>query len=584
MKTGVLAGLAAFVCLAAGTAFAQEPTATEVLDKVYQRYATLKDYQDNFTLSIKSDQGGDVLTGKLAFRRPDRLAITTTVQHTAQLVVDGKNRWFYDDGLKQYTKESLAGATGWAAISLGGSDLGFGISDAVNTVHLLLGGQPVTDALVRPKLRGDDTFDGTPVHVVELEMPGGWWFASGTFALWVGKEDNLVHRMVGRAWSGGVTAISLEIDEAHRDIKVDSGLGDEPFTFVPPADAKEVDVIGVDEPDPDSPVGKPAPEVKLMDLNGKQVALSEFKGKPLLAYLWASWDIDSIEEMMDLEAIYQAGKAAGLAVVGIDSGESADEVKEALKQVKVSYPILLDPEDSFAAEYDIFVPGAVYIDKGGVVRAIDDGLMSRGQALRRLAKIGVEITLGPPQVSPLRKASDLRNEGTVAFLSGHDETAVARFQAAADTVPEDALGWVQLGALRTALGNEEEASKAFDKALALGPNDFVLMDEIALAYLDHGGPPEKAVAMARRATEAQPTVPDYAHTLGRALLAAGDVDGAITALKKAATLDEHDSAIQFDLGTALEKKGDKEGALAAYRKAAAGKYPGAAEAVKRLGA
>lgn len=581
MRTGLLAGLAAFMLAAAGAASAQEPTATQVLDKVYQRYAAIKDYQDTFTLGRQFGGGAVALTGEMAFRRPDRLALTTTAQRKVQLVIDGKSRWLYDGGLNQYTRESLAGESGWAALSLAGADLGLGISDAANTVHLLLAGQPVTDVLVRPERGEDQTMDGMSMYVIKLGRPKESWFTVGSFELWVGKEDSLVHRMVTRAWTGGVTGRSLEIDEIHKDIKVDQGLGDEVFSFVPPPGAKEVDVLGLDVEE-DTLVGEPAPDVTLNDLDGKQVSLAGFKGKPVVAHLWASWDVGSMEEMADLEAIYQAGKEAGLVAVGINSMESAEEVKQAVKQAKVSYPILLDPEDQFADACQTVVPAAVYIDQGGVVRAIDQGLISRGRALDRLAKIGVEITLGAAEVSPLRKASDLRDQGAVGFLTGHDDTAVARFQEAAGVVPDDPMGWVSLGALRTALGQHEEAAKAFEKALALAPDDTQLMNDIALAYLDRGGPPQKAVEMARRATDAQPKVPNYWHTLGRALLAAADVDAAVEALKTAATLNERDPAIQFALGTAYEKQGDKEAALAAYRNARKSRYPGAAEAVKRL--
>jgi Flp pilus assembly protein TadD len=82
----------------------------------------------------------------------------------------------------------------------------------------------------------------------------------------------------------------------------------------------------------------------------------------------------------------------------------------------------------------------------------------------------------------------------------------------------------------------------------------------------------------------QPKDSRYWHLLGRAQLAAGDLDATLVALNKAGALNDLDPAIQFDLGTAYEKKGDRQAALAAYRNAAKGSYPGAAEAVKRLAA
>ena len=584
MRIRTLAAAAAVALLAVGAASAQELTATRLLDKVYQRYAAIKDYQDSFTIGNKIGEGGATLTGEMAFRRPDRLAAITLAGGPAQIVIDGKDRWTYVAGLKEYTQESLAGANGWAALSLGGADLGLGISDALNTVHLLLAGQPVTDKLVRPKLGDEQTLGELPVHVVELGLPETLFF-QGTFQLWIGKEDNLVHRMVARARAGhvGGRGVKIEIDELHKDIKVDQGLGDERFGFTPPPDAKRVDVLGMDNQElaEDSPIGKPAPDLTLSALNGEKISIASFQGKPVMVHTWASWEPASLEEMPDVEAIHQAGKAAGLVVLGVNSGDTEEDAKAALKATEVSYPILLDPEDEFGDRYDVFVPGAVYIDKGGVVRALDDGLVTRGRALRRLAAIGVEITVAPGQVSPLRRAHDLRTEGTVAFLTGHDDTAVARFRAAAEAVSDDPMGWFHLGVLRAALGNYDEADKAFAKATALDPDDAELVYQIASAYLDSNAA-QQAVANASRAAEMQPKDSRYWHLLGRARLAAGDLDATLVALNKAAALNDLDPAIQFDLGTAYEKKGDRQAALAAYRNAAKGSYPGAAEAIKRL--
>jgi outer membrane lipoprotein-sorting protein/Flp pilus assembly protein TadD/peroxiredoxin len=589
MRTRALAGAAALVLLMVGTAAAQEPTATQVLDKVYQRYAAIKDYQDTFTLNNKIGVGTATLSGEMAFRRPGRLSVKITAPDAAQVVIDGTSRWIYDAGLQQYTQESLAGDTGWDALSMRGAELGLGIlggSDAANTVHLLLAGQPVTDALVPPTLGQDRPVGDVNCYVVELAMPDNQPYV-GSFQLWVGKDDGLVHRMIAHVSTGTMSGqgIPIEIDELHTNIKVDQGLGDEAFTFTPPPGATRVDSFtsGADETDEDSLIGKPAPDVTLKDLDGKEVSIAGLKGKPVLVYVWASWEDSSLQEMSDVEAIYQAGKAAGLVVLGVNSSESAAEVKRALKSTNATYPILLDPDDEFSGEYMVFVPGAVYIDKTGQVRAIDDGLISRGRALKRLAAMGVNIELVQLPPSAIDKARDLRNQGAIAFLTGHNDAAVADLQEAADAVPDDPQGWMRLGMLRAALGNFDEAAATFDKATALAPDDADLKADIADAYLRSHGPAASAVAAAQQATQMQPADPRYWHVLGRAQLAANDPAAAIEALNRAAGINNRDPSIQFDLGTAYEKKGDKAAALAAYQKAAKAGDMAAAAAVKRLG-
>ncbi|MBX3118553.1 MAG: redoxin domain-containing protein [Fimbriimonadaceae bacterium] len=36
-------------------------------------------------------------------------------------------------------------------------------------------------------------------------------------------------------------------------------------------------------------VGKPIPDVAIQDMNGKTVRLSQFRGKKLILFNWASW-------------------------------------------------------------------------------------------------------------------------------------------------------------------------------------------------------------------------------------------------------------------------------------------------------
>lgn len=49
-----------------------------------------------------------------------------------------------------------------------------------------------------------------------------------------------------------------------------------------PGDLKKLRLAHIDPP-------IKAPEFRLMDLNGRRLALHEFRGKGVLLYFWASW-------------------------------------------------------------------------------------------------------------------------------------------------------------------------------------------------------------------------------------------------------------------------------------------------------
>src|SRR5271167_1680106 len=105
-----------------------------------------------------------------------------------------------------------------------------------------------------------------------------------------------------------------------------------------------------------TPVSKPAPEIKLKDLDGKDVALADLKGKVVFVNFWATWCgpcQEEIPSLIDMQNKY-AGK--GFTVVGIamdDEGKSVVApfvAKERFavngQQLPMSYPILIGTDDA----------------------------------------------------------------------------------------------------------------------------------------------------------------------------------------------------------------------------------------------
>ena len=102
--------------------------------------------------------------------------------------------------------------------------------------------------------------------------------------------------------------------------------------------------------------GKPAPDIKLRDLNDKEVALADFKGKVVFVNFWATWcDPCRVEIpwLIEMQAKY-ADK--GFTVVGVamdDEGKSVVApfvAKERFEvngqQLPMSYPILIGNDDA----------------------------------------------------------------------------------------------------------------------------------------------------------------------------------------------------------------------------------------------
>ncbi|GFZ33844.1 hypothetical protein CSC2_43700 [Clostridium zeae] len=56
-------------------------------------------------------------------------------------------------------------------------------------------------------------------------------------------------------------------------------------------------------------------------LDGKEVSLSDLKGKNIFINFWATWCPYCVQEMPEIEKLYQETKNSDLIILGIDIGE-----------------------------------------------------------------------------------------------------------------------------------------------------------------------------------------------------------------------------------------------------------------------
>jgi peroxiredoxin len=124
--------------------------------------------------------------------------------------------------------------------------------------------------------------------------------------------------------------------------------------------------------------GKPAPDFSLQDLNGKSMRLSDLRGQVVLINLWATWCPPCRVEMPDLAATYNAHKAEGFVILGVDDQERTETVTDFLARQPLPYPILLDPDSRVAHAYSTsFLPASFLIDRRGVLRVTFPGQSNR---------------------------------------------------------------------------------------------------------------------------------------------------------------------------------------------------------------
>lgn len=116
-------------------------------------------------------------------------------------------------------------------------------------------------------------------------------------------------------------------------------------------------------------VGRPAPDFALVSMDGGEVSLADYRGKPVLVNFWASWCVVCIEEhrvLMEAQERY----GADFSVIGILYQDTVDDARAfMLRYGDGGWPNLLDPSGAVAIDYGVSgVPESFFVDVDGVVR------------------------------------------------------------------------------------------------------------------------------------------------------------------------------------------------------------------------
>jgi len=122
--------------------------------------------------------------------------------------------------------------------------------------------------------------------------------------------------------------------------------------------------------------GSQAPVFQLHDDRGRAVSLDAYRGRIVLMNLWASWCPPCRAEMPDLQRLANAYAARGVAVIGVNEGESPQRAQAFADSLRIRFPIWIDGEQRYGRVYTALgLPTTVILDgRGSVVRGFDGPL------------------------------------------------------------------------------------------------------------------------------------------------------------------------------------------------------------------
>lgn len=113
-----------------------------------------------------------------------------------------------------------------------------------------------------------------------------------------------------------------------------------------------------------------APDFTLNQLNGAPLALSAFKGKPMLINFWATWCPPCRSELPALETAYQKYQDK-VAFIAVDVKEDPTTVAAMVQELGLSFPIVLDPDGQISnGLYEVRgIPTSIFVDANGIISA-----------------------------------------------------------------------------------------------------------------------------------------------------------------------------------------------------------------------
>lgn len=146
----------------------------------------------------------------------------------------------------------------------------------------------------------------------------------------------------GQLWLAAAAGAMIVVTVLIAGVLVARGTGPAGST-APPSAGPPIEISGTDP------------------ITGKPVSLSDFRGKPVLLNIWASWCPGCVDEADDLRRV--AGANPEIAVVGINLRDAVSGARAFYAQFKWTWPSIADRDGAIAARLGLQgMPTTIVLD------------------------------------------------------------------------------------------------------------------------------------------------------------------------------------------------------------------------------
>ncbi len=116
------------------------------------------------------------------------------------------------------------------------------------------------------------------------------------------------------------------------------------------------------------------PDLTLVTVEGKEIKLSDYRGKVLLLNFWAVWCPPCKEELPIFEKVYSKYRSLGFEVIAVNMDTSEEAFREFIKENPYSFT-MVRPKGDLESKLKLFgFPTSYLIDREGRVVKVKMGI------------------------------------------------------------------------------------------------------------------------------------------------------------------------------------------------------------------